>query len=48
MKKCSTCSKVAIGVIPSLFGHRYVCEEHAKLAEKDGWGVDYENWRLSV
>jgi len=43
--KCS-CGKEAIGVIPTLYAHRYVCEQHAKEAEKEGWYVDYDNWRL--
>ena len=46
MKKCA-CGKDAVGVITTGVGHRYVCEEHAIQAEKDGWAVDYENWRLT-
>jgi len=45
MKKCS-CNKEAIGVISTLFGHKYVCKGHANEAEKEGLFVDYENWRL--
>lgn len=44
-KKCM-CGKDAIGVISSLLGHRYVCQEHASETEKEGWFIDYENWRL--
>ena len=45
--KCS-CGKEAVGVIPSLLGHRYVCKECGDKAEKEGWYVDYENWRLET
>jgi hypothetical protein len=51
-KKCSTktpngfCDKPAVGVLQTYFGHKYICREHAKQAEKDGFMIDYENWRL--
>ncbi|GAG96631.1 unnamed protein product [marine sediment metagenome] len=45
MPKCD-CGKKAVGVIPMGIGHRYVCREHAKKAEGEGWSVDYDNWRL--
>ena len=45
-QNCPECIIKPVGVISSVFGHRYVCEEHAKIAENDGWVVDYENWRL--
>jgi hypothetical protein len=40
------CGKPAVGVIPTYFGHSYVCREHAKEAEKEGFVIDYDNWRL--
>ena len=46
MKKCA-CGEKAIGVISMGVGHRYVCEIHATEAEREGWIVDYDNWRLS-
>jgi hypothetical protein len=55
-KKCSfseACGKPALGVIPMVnigvmgnLGHVYVCREHAKEAEKQGFWVDYDNWRI--
>ena len=46
MTKECVCGKQAVGVISTLFGHKYVCREHATAAEKEGLVVDYENWRL--
>lgn len=46
--KCKYCDKPVVGVIPTGFLHWYVCEEHAKKEEEEGWYVDYENWRLTV
>ncbi len=45
IEKCS-CGRKAVGVIAMLIGHRYVCKTHVKEAEKEGWIVDYDNWRL--
>lgn len=45
MSKCA-CGEKAVGVISTMFGHRYVCENCAKEAEAEGWVVDYDNWRL--
>ncbi len=49
-KKCSwkaeDCKKPAVGVISAGYGHAYVCREHAKEAEEQGYKIDYDNWRL--
>ena len=46
-KKCN-CGAPAVGVIPTLLGHKYVCREHAKKEEAEGWAIDYNNWRLQT
>jgi hypothetical protein len=43
---CSDCDKPAVGVVPGLVAHFYVCKDHAEKAEKNGWNVDYSSWRL--
>ena len=47
MKKCKYCDNDAVGVIPSLLYHWYVCEAHAKKEEEEGWYIDYETYNLS-
>lgn len=44
-KKCA-CGEPAVGVIPTYFGHKYICKKHAKEAEEQNLFVDYDNWRL--
>lgn len=44
-KKCG-CGKPAVGVLSTYMGHKYVCVDCAKSAEKEGWVIDYDNWRL--
>jgi hypothetical protein len=44
-KKC-ICGEAAVGVISTGFAHKYVCRKHAKEEEKNGFFVDYGNWRL--
>lgn len=39
--KCKYCDKKPIGVIPTYLYHWYVCEDHAKEEEADGYIVDY-------